>query len=314
MINNIEIAARIIKSGGLVAFPTETVYGIGADASNDAAVAKIFKIKQRPNINPLIVHVADIEQAKNIGEFNDDAYKLSSLWPGPLTMVLPLNSAANIAPLVLAGLSTVAIRIPAHKVALELITKSCCMLAAPSANPSGYISATKHTHVLEHFSQQDVLVLEDSNQCEYGLESTIIDLSGEVPAILRYGFITPELLESIIGKDIIQRPHLMAIKAPGMLYKHYAPQTQIRLNTDCLQENEIGLNFGSSNLHGTFSINLSEQCNLAEAASNLYSDLRQLDNYAILNKITRIAVAPIPDVGIGLAINDRLKRASSIKH
>jgi L-threonylcarbamoyladenylate synthase len=310
MISNVTQAAEIIKAGGLVAFPTETVYGLGADATDEVAVAKIFQIKKRPGINPLIIHVASIEQAESIGAFNEDAYILSKLWPGPLSIVMPVRKGAGIAKSALAGLSTVAIRIPAHKAALELIRQSGTSLSAPSANPSGYISATEYEHVFEHFSKDGVFILKDNAKCKYGLESTIVNLTGEMPTILRYGFITPELLSSTLGKPIAITAPLPQIKAPGMLDKHYSPHLPVRLNADSLGAFEVGLNFGRSKLCGCFSLNLSEQGDLIEAASNLYSSLRKLDNYAVLNKIEGIAIAPIPAIGIGIAINDRLKRAA----
>lgn len=304
-------AAEIINNGGLVAFPTETVYGLGADATNEAAVTRIFQIKKRPRINPLIVHVASIEQAKSIGEFNEDAHKLSKLWPGPLTLVVPVKKEARIAKSVLAGLSTVAIRIPANKLALELIRKSGTSLAAPSANPSGYISATTYEHVFEHFSQEGIFILKDNVMCKYGLESTIVSVVEQVPTILRYGFITEELLSSTLGKALTIVSPLSQIKAPGMLDKHYSPHLPVRLNAENINPFEVGLNFGSSKLYGDFSLNLSEKADLAEAATNLYANLRELDNYAKLNKIRGIAIASIPTTGIGIAINDRLKRAAS---
>lgn len=310
MIINVTQAAEIIKAGGLVAFPTETVYGLGADATSEVAVAKIFDIKNRPSLNPLIIHVASIEQAESIGQFNQDAYKLSKLWPGPLTIVLPLRKEAGIANSALAGLSTVAIRIPAHPAALELIRQSGTSLSAPSANPSGYISATEYQHVVEHFSQEAIFILKDRAQCKYGLESTIVDLTGEVPTIIRYGFISQELLSSELGKPVATAAAISPIKAPGMLDKHYAPNLPVRLNADSLGSLEVGLNFGSSKLYGSFAVNLSAQGDLIEAASNLYSSLRQLDNYAMVNKIEAMAIAPIPAIGIGIAINDRLKRAA----
>lgn len=307
-------AAKFIKSGNVVAFSTETVYGLGADASNEQACQKIFKIKKRPSINPLIVHVATMSQAKTIGEFNADAIKLSEVfWPGPLSIVVPLKSGSNIAGSVLSGMTTVALRIPSHNMALELIRKSGTPIAAPSANPSGYISATTLQHVKEHFANdQDIFILEDNLndcKCQYGIESTIVDSTTNNLTILRDGFITLEALEKVIGKKLDKTSSLMQIKAPGMMNKHYSPKVRIRLNAESLEANEVGLNFADSKLEGNFSLNLSLAGDLIIAASNLFASLRILDNYAELNGLA-IAVASIPKVGIGVAINDRLKRAA----
>lgn len=357
MTDTLKQAVKFVKLGNVVAFPTETVYGLGADASNEQACQKIFKIKKRPSINPLIVHVATMRQAKTIGEFNADALKLSNVfWPGPLSIVVPLKSGANIAGSVLAGLTTVALRIPSHNIALELIRKSGTAIAAPSANPSGYISSTALEHVKEHFlDEKDVFILGDnlnldivnsiakkmsfplgaesmilnslrchpcvsedldsrrsSNDdyiCQYGIESTIVDSTTNNLTILRDGFITLEALEKVLGKKLGKTSSLMQIKAPGMMNKHYSPKARIRLNADSLEANEVGLNFANSKLEGKLSLNLSLTGDLIEAASNLFANLRILDNYAALNGLA-IAVAPIPEVAIGVAINDRLKRAA----
>jgi L-threonylcarbamoyladenylate synthase len=309
MNDDMKQAINFLKVGNVVAFPTETVYGLGANASDNDACQKIFRIKGRPSINPLIVHVASISEAESIGEFNEDAKKLAShFWPGPLSIVVPLKRSANIAASVLAGLNTVALRIPAHNIALELIRESRVPIAAPSANPSGYISATSFQHVQEHFANtEEVFILQDTSNSKYGIESTIVDSSSSDITVLRSGFITNEALEMILKKKINLIPSLMQIKAPGMMEKHYAPKTKVRLNASSLRPNEIGLNFANSKLLGNFSLNLSEAGDLLEAASNLYSALRTLDNYA---DKTGIAVATIPSIGIGVAINDRLTRAA----
>jgi L-threonylcarbamoyladenylate synthase len=307
-------AAEFIIAGGVVAFPTETVYGLGADATNEDACLKIFRLKNRPAINPLIVHIASIEQAKTIGEFNEIAELLANkFWPGPLSIVVPLKNTANIAFVVTAGLKTIALRIPAYPLALKLIEKSGKPIAAPSANPSNYISPTNERHVQKHFSDNpEVFILSpEVYQSEYGLESTIIDTTLEQPTILREGFITSETLEKILGIKIVKANSATEIKAPGMMAKHYSPKVPIRLNATKLEEGEIALNFGASNLQGDFALNLSISSDLAEAAANLYAHLRTLDNYAINHNITTIAIAPIPSVSIGIAINDRLKRATS---
>ncbi len=305
-------AAEFIKRGDLVIFPTETVYGIGADATNEAACQKIFAAKGRPSHNPLIVHVANIEQAKTIAVFNDNAEKLARLWPGPLTLVLPLQSNHNIAPCVTAGLSTIAIRIPAHEIALDLIKNAQVPIAAPSANLSGNLSATALKQVQEAFGKhKNIYILEHPTECIIGLESTIIDLSTPSPIILRQGYFTEEFLSDYLKIAIQIANENSEIKAPGMLLKHYAPKTPVKLNATFLSDNELGLNFADSQLNSKFSLNLSPKGDLTEAAANLYYYLYQLDEYAQKNNYNAIAVAHVPTDNIGAAINDRLKKASS---
>lgn len=303
-------AAYKIKSGELVAFPTETVYGLGANAYNEDAVRKIYSAKGRPSNNPLIVHIANIETAREIAHFNNESEILAKhFWPGPITFVLPIKENSKIAPSVRAGLDTIAIRMPAHKIAMELLEKSEVPIAAPSANPSGYISATLASHIRSNLPE--IYVLEDPDEKNmgvnnYGLESTIVDLSDpDNVKILRYGFITPEILSNVLGRPV-EYIEDMEIKAPGMLEKHYSPKSKIRLNATSLEEYEIGLGFFEYNLSEEF--NLSKSGNLEEAAKNLYNMLQLIDAYP---GEKTIAIAPIPNVGIGLAINDRLKRASS---
>ena len=307
--NDIKKAASIIQNGGLVSFPTETVYGLGANACSQSACLKIFQVKGRPSNNPLIVHVASLQDAKNIVQFNDDAEKLASLWPGPLTLVLPKKGNAELAECVTAGLNTVAIRIPADLIALSLIRESGCPIAAPSANKSGTLSSTSYEHVRKNFGDE-IFILNSNGNITYGLESTIIDLTSSVPTILRFGFITPDVLEKLLGKKIEIASKLSEIKAPGMLLKHYAPKTKVRLNADALQTSEVGLNFGNSQLGGAGSMNLSASGDVIEAAANLFDYLHSLDEFCLKNKINSIAVATIPNTGIGLAINDRLSRAA----
>ncbi len=298
--DDIKIAADLIRNGSLVAFPTETVYGLGADATNEAAVRQIYSLKGRPSNNPLIVHVSDIMQANEIVVFNRAAEMLADVfWPGPLTLVLPLRKGAKLAPSVTAGLKTVAIRIPSHKTARALIKAAGRPIAAPSANPSGYVSPTSSSHVRSHFA--DLYILEGNNS-EYGLESTIIDLSSDKPKILRYGFITPEALSEVLGV-VVDYVTDITIKAPGMMEKHYAPRAKIRLNASVLESGEEGIGFGVIDLG---ELNLSVAAKLEEAAANLYNMIQILDSK---NNVTNIAIAPIPNIGIGLAINDRLKRA-----
>lgn len=306
----IKKAAEIIRQGGLVAFPTETVYGLGADARNQEACLNIYKAKGRSSHNPLIVHVSTLAQGMKLAEFNDDALKLADLWPGPLTIVLPQKKDANIADCVTAGLDTIAIRIPFHSTALELINVSGCAIAAPSANKSGSLSTTSAEHVKANFGTE-IFTLGTKQNCSIGLESTIIDLSTNKPTILRHGFFTLEIFEKLLNKEIKVADKDSKIKAPGMLLKHYAPITNIRLEANFLQKDEIGLNFGNSTLDTSHSLNLSIKSDLLEAALNLYNFLHILDNFCIKNNIKTITIAPIPHIGIGIAINDRLKRAGS---
>ncbi len=308
--SDINQAAKIIKNGSLVAFPTETVYGLGADATNQLACLEIFRAKGRPTNNPLIIHVASIEKAMSLAEFNDDAKLLAKFWPGPISFVLPKKKNLELADCVSAGLDTIAIRIPSHPIALELIKASSCPIAAPSANKSGYLSPTLPEHIRKNFTDKIFILEDQENRLSYGLESTILDLSTSIPTILRYGFITPENIESVLGKKVAIASKLSAIKAPGMAYLHYSPKTKLRINATKLNDNEIGLNFANSKLGGKYSLNLSINGNLAEAASNLFAYLYKLDEFALSNNLHRIAVAPIPNESIGLAINDRLKRAA----
>jgi L-threonylcarbamoyladenylate synthase len=310
--DQIKIAAGMVRNGKVVAFPTETVYGLGADATNEEAVKQIYFLKGRPSINPLILHVADLKSALKLAEFNKTAIKLAEyFWPGPLTIVSKLSSNTNIARQALAELDTIAIRVPSHKLALELLREAAVPIAAPSANPSGYISATRHEHVAEHFAKSDILVLEDPEECRYGIESTIIDTTTEIPTILRYGFITKETIEIVLNEPVQVGSSLMQVKAPGMLEKHYSPKTKLRLNATSLKDGEVGLNFGNSQLIGKGCLNLSSKGDVIEAASNLYDMLKQLDDYSKTHNLDRIAVAEVLKTGVGLAINDRLQRAAA---
>ncbi|MDC0865068.1 L-threonylcarbamoyladenylate synthase [Rickettsiaceae bacterium] len=311
--NEINKAAKIIQDGGLVAFPTETVYGLGADACNQEACLNIFKAKGRASNNPLIVHVESFQDAAILAEFNDDAIKLTQFWPGPLTLVLPKKENSEIASIVTSNLNTIAIRVPSNKIALELIKKSKTPIAAPSANKSGKLSPTNYEHVKKNFGD-DVFILKSEDNTDYGLESTIIDLTTSIPTILRYGFITPSAIESVLGKKVQIAHKGSKVKAPGMLHNHYAPKTHLRISARSLNDNEIGLNFGNSKLNSPFTLNLnlSKKGDLAEAAANLFNHLHMLDEFAVKNNINTIAVAPIPNESIGLAINDRLKRGAGI--
>ncbi len=308
--NDINIAAKFINEGNLVVFPTETVYGIGADATNSNACKKIYEIKGRPKNNPLIVHVSSIEKAQEIGIFNKAAAKLSSLWPGPLTLVVPLYKTSNISKQVTANLDTIAIRIPAHKTILALLKLTKKPIAAPSANPSGYISTTCYKHVFTHFKDFHNIFILKGEKSLYGIESTIIDTTTPKLTILRHGFITSDIIEEITGQFSVTTQNNNIFKAPGMMLKHYSPITKIRMNSDNISNKEVGLNYGNSRLYGNYCLNLSPKGNLIEAAANLYYMLYKLDNYAQNNDIDTIAVAKIPYLGVGIAINDKLSRAS----
>jgi L-threonylcarbamoyladenylate synthase len=310
----IQRAAEIIRKGGIVAFPTETVYGLGADAFNPLAVARIFEAKRRPYFDPLIVHVANPTDVKNlVKEIPSNAKKLiERFWPGPLTVVLLKKD--DIPDIVTAGLSTVAIRMPNHPMALSLIIESRCPIAAPSANPFGYLSPTTAEHVREQLGDQVDLIL-DGGPCPIGVESTIISFSEERTKLLRPGGVSLEEIESIIGKVEINPIEGDRPSAPGMLSKHYAPRTPILLNwnekdLDQYRGKNIGLlTFQEPKNHLKFFFIevLSKKGDLREAAANLFAAIRRLD---ALN-LDLIVADPIPEIGLGRAIMDRLRRAST---
>ena len=307
--DNLARCARAISNGQLVAFPTETVYGLGGDATCDIAVSSIFETKQRPNFNPLIVHVADTATAKKIVQFNSRAEALAdAFWPGPISLVLPRHKNCGLSLLVSAGLDSVAVRVPAHPLAQKFLTKVACPIAAPSANPSEEISPTTALHVLYSFSainSSDSLLVLDGGACEVGLESSVIDLTSEQTVLLRPGGITDEAIQTVTGKLTFATNDERTPKSPGMLSRHYAPSTPLRLNALYVKEGEILLGFGPTSDDTQF--NLSESGNLVEAAANLFAMLRALDAVTP----TCIAVMPIPLEGLGLAINDRLRRAAA---
>ena len=292
--------AALLRAGELVAFPTETVYGLGADATNSDAVLKIYETKGRPRFNPLIVHVADLAMAEALVRFSPMARKLAQFWPGPLTLVLPKRPEAGLSDLVTAGLDTVGIRIPAHPLALELIRAAGRPLAAPSANRSGKLSPTTAAQVERSFGGA-VPVLE-GGASQAGVESTILAVEGDVVTQLRAGALPRDEIEAAIGQPVVVAKHDAAIAAPGMLASHYAPNATLRLDAERAEAGETWLGFGP----GPIGANLSPSGDLREAARNLFSMLHQLDEGA-----TRIAVAPIPRRGLGEAINDRLKRAAA---
>jgi len=296
----IQNAVRTLENGDLVVFPTETVYGLGADATNATAIAKIFATKNRPSFNPLIVHVASLEMAKELVEFNSVAEKLAEkFWAGALTLVLPKKDDCDIPSIASAGLDTLAIRVPAHKIAHDLLTKFGRPIVAPSANISGKISPTEYSHI----SFKNIPILQ-GEKCEIGLESTVIDVTGELPTILRHGFITEEEIRKTVGELGIVGGK---IKSPGMMQKHYAPTLPVRLNVSEPKADEAFLTFGDNPCCGAKCVlNLSPKGDLIEAATNLFSMLHELDKP---EEFSSIAVAPIPNIGIGKAINDRLTRA-----
>ncbi len=298
-------AARIVRAGGLVAFPTETVYGLGADATNGHAVARIFEAKGRPRFNPLIAHVADIEAACDLGAFDDQAFALARrFWPGPLTLVLPLSPHPrhSISELVTAGLDTIAIRVPAHPVARELVAAAGVPIAAPSANPSGRLSPTRARHVEEELGEKAGMIL-DGGDAKAGLESTIVALLPH-PTLLRPGSLAREDIEAVLNcrlADFRQGK----VQSPGQLLSHYAPRAALRLDASHALPGEALLGFGPR--APETALNLSPSGDLREAAANLFAYLRVLDR----KRPSQIAVMPIPKGGLGEAINDRLRRASA---
>jgi L-threonylcarbamoyladenylate synthase len=302
-------AARLLQAGRLVAFPTETVYGLGADASNGGAVAGIFKAKGRPDFNPLICHLPDLAAAEKLGIFDETARKFAAaFWPGALTLVVQKQPDCPVAKEVSAGLQTIAIRVPDHALAQSLLRKAGCPLAAPSANRSGGVSPTMAEHVIESLGAKVDMVL-DGGACEVGLESTVLAVDEYPPVLLRPGGVTLSMLRTI-DKDVREaKPEqTKLLKSPGMLESHYAPRLPVYMNVDSPKPGEAWLTFGPAAVtDGLASLNLSPSGNAEEAASNLFAFLRILDR----PEFSAIAVAAIPDDGIGQAINDRLKRAAA---
>ncbi|MBB4196727.1 threonylcarbamoyl-AMP synthase [Rhodoblastus sphagnicola] len=300
-------AAEILRNGGLVAFPTETVYGLGADAANPRAVAGIYEAKGRPRFNPLIAHVASVEQARREGVFSPRAEMLAEkFWPGPLTLVVPLNETASVCALARAGLQSLGLRMPAQKVALDLIAASGRPIAAPSANRSGHVSPATAEHVLADLDGRIDAVL-DGGACAVGVESTIVALLDDTPRLLRPGGLAREAIDAALGCALAEAPKSESPVAPGLLASHYAPAAAVRLNALTLAPGEAGLDFGGRFAGGDNVLDLSPSRDLAEAAANLFSALRALD----ASGAAAIAVAPIPALGLGEAINDRLTRAAA---
>ena len=304
-------AADRLRDGALVGFPSETVYGLGADATDDRAVAAIFEAKGRPRFNPLIVHLPDRQAAESHGRFDPRARALAErFWPGPLTLVLPRHAESPVSLLCSAGLDSLAIRVPAHPVARALLKAVARPVAGPSANRSGRVSPTSAEHVAAELGRRVALIL-DGGPCPVGLESTVLDLSGETAVLLRPGAITAAEIEAVIGP--IAHPDREASddapqRSPGRLASHYAPDHALRLEASTVDADETLLAFGPNPPEGAaVTLNLSESGDLVEAAANLFAHLRVLD----LVEARRIAVMPIPQEGLGTAINDRLRRAAA---
>jgi L-threonylcarbamoyladenylate synthase len=307
-------AARCLQAGGLVAFPTETVYGLGADATNAAAIARLYEAKGRPTFNPLIAHVGDLAAAQKIARFDAQAILLAqAFWPGPLTLVLPKAPGCAVADLATAGLDTIAVRVPAHRIAREILRAFGGPVVAPSANLSGHVSPTTAAHVLSDLEGRIDLII-DGGAVAVGVESTIVGCF-EAPMLLRPGGVPRGEIEQVLGRALLQPPDDTESDsgqplAPGMLASHYAPRTKVRLNADRLEAGEALLAFGPHVISGVKAasdvMNLSARGDLSEAAANLFGYLRALD----ARGARAIAVMPVPHHGLGEAINDRLRRAA----
>ncbi len=304
-------AVRLLRDGALVAFGTETVYGLGGDATNPLAVAAIFAAKQRPRFNPLICHYPSADAAFAHVAAGDPARRVAQrFWPGPLTLVLPRAPGCPVAPLTGAGLDTLAVRVPAHPVARALLSQMDRPIAAPSANRSGRVSPTTAAHVLDELGGRIAAVL-DSGPCLVGVESTVLDLSGAMPVLLRPGGVTQESLEACLGPIAWGLPHAesgQGLRSPGLLASHYAPAHPVRLEARSVLPNEGLLAFGPPLPHAGCIFQLSEAGDTTEAAARLFEGLRRLDGEPDL---TGIAAMPVPETGLGRAINDRLRRAAA---
>lgn len=295
-------AVTALAQGKLVAFPTETVYGLGADSTSDAAVARVYEAKGRPVFNPLIAHVPGLPEAERLVVFTESAVRLANaLWPGPLTLVLERRDNCPVSLLASSGLDTLAVRVPDHPVALRLLRAAGRPLVAPSANPSGQLSPTTAADVRATMGDKVAVIL-DGGPCRVGIESTVVDLSGERPALLRPGGVTAEAIEAIVGP--LASPGEGPLRSPGQLESHYAPVLPVRLDAIEALPGEALLAFGPS-ANGVR--NLSPSGDLTEAAANLFAYLRALDR----REYSAIAVSPIPERGLGRAINDRLRRAAA---
>lgn len=310
----VAVAARYLRDGGLVAFPTETVYGLGADATNAGAIARLYEAKGRPAFNPLIAHVGDLEAACRVARFDAQAILLAkAFWPGPLTLVLPKAPGCPVADLATAGLDTIAVRVPSHPVAQKILRAFGGPVVAPSANLSGHVSPTTAAHV-QHDLEGRIELIVDGGAVEVGVESTIVGCF-DIPMLLRPGGVPRGEIERVLGRALLQPPDDADSDsgqplAPGMLASHYAPRTPVRLNADRLEAGEALLAFGPRAISGvdaaTNVMNLSPRGDLNEAAANLFGYLRALD----ARGLRAIAVMPVPHHGLGEAINDRLRRAA----
>lgn len=307
---NLALAARALKEGKLVSFPTETVYGLGGDATNDRAVAAIYAAKGRPTFNPLIVHVGSLTDAARYAAIPPAAEILAKrFWPGALTLVLPRRQNCALSLLVSAGLDSVALRVPAHPAAQALLMMCGLPLAGPSANPSGKVSPTRAEHVIEGLGDKVAMVL-DGGPCSIGVESTVLSLLGAKPQILRPGGIAAEQLAAALGAEVEAAPaeaNTADLRSPGQLASHYAPGLPVRLNAADTRSGEALLAFGPHPPKAERMLNLSAAGNVEEAAANLFAMLRELDR----SGLRAIAVMPIPESGLGIAINDRLRRAAA---
>lgn len=303
-------AADLLRAGGLVAIPTETVYGLAADATNDKAVARIFAAKGRPQFNPLIVHVSGTGMAQRFVDMPPLAERLAAeFWPGPLTLVLKRRADCAVSLLASAGLDTLGVRAPNHAIAQAVIKTADIPLAAPSANPSGAVSPTRAEHVREGIGDKIDMVL-DGGPCPVGVESTIVRIDGERAVLLRPGGVAREAIERVIG-HALERPNETKVEAPGMLASHYAPAAPLRLNVKAPAANEVFLAFGPAPADHPYTLSLSETGDLTEAAANLFVRLREADALCAASSLSAIAAAPMPETGLGEAINDRLRRAAA---
>lgn len=299
----IDRAAQLLRQGALVAFPTETVYGLGADATDARAVAGIYAAKGRPSFNPLIAHVPSLKAAEGLVLFDDLARQLAqAFWPGPMTLVLPMRDGSPVADLVTAGLSTLAVRVPAAPLALRLLERVGRPVAAPSANPSGRVSPTTADHVADGLNERIDAIL-DGGPCPVGLESTILMPAGGTVRLLRPGGLPVERIEALLGNPVGHHTTGDTPTAPGQLASHYAPTGRVRLNVTDPDPDEILLGFGPVEA----ALNLSPTGDLTEAAARLFGHLQTLDRMGA----ARIAVSPVPEQGLGRAINDRLRRAAA---
>ena len=303
-------ASELILAGDPVAVPTETVYGLAADATNDRAVAKVYEAKGRPSFNPLIIHVADVAMARRYVDFPPLAEKLAAaFWPGPLTLVLPRREGCGVSHLVSAGLDTLGVRAPRHPMTQLLIREIDRPLAAPSANRSGSVSPTTADHVCESLGDRVRLIL-DGGPSRVGVESTIVKIDGDHAILLRPGGVSRADIERAIGKPF-DAADKVNIEAPGMMESHYAPRAALRLGATAPQADEAFLGFGKVAAAGAAALNLSDSGDLVEAAAHLFAHLRALDAICIERGLKGIAAAPVPNEGLGEAINDRLSRAAA---